>query len=214
MEGISKELAALPVEEWKVIGMATIYTTMMYVGFSMAGIFFCISLFIYFQYNISKVIGDLTGRTQKRDLALIIKRRNHAKQAAQAANTTTDSQKGSDWIKKIQESAPEEVTTVLEENVTIVLSDEGEETQVLQGEDEMAATAVLGGQSMDGSTTEVLTVEEADTTQVLNETTGVLAAKPGQIEGVIPFSGERIKPKHTIEKVLDIMVVHTEETLN
>ncbi len=48
--------------------MAQIYTIISITAFSLAGIFFLTSCFLWFKFGIMKIIGDLSGRTAKKSI--------------------------------------------------------------------------------------------------------------------------------------------------
>lgn len=48
--------------------MAQIYTIISITAFSLAGIFFLTSCFLWFKFEILKIIGDLSGRTAKKSI--------------------------------------------------------------------------------------------------------------------------------------------------
>ena len=48
--------------------MAQIYTVISMVSFVLAGVFLLISCFLWFKFNIYKIVGDLSGRTAKKGI--------------------------------------------------------------------------------------------------------------------------------------------------
>ena len=58
--------------------MAQIYTVISMVSFVLAGVFLLISCFLWFKFNIYKIVGDLSGRTAKKGIEKMRKKNEEA----------------------------------------------------------------------------------------------------------------------------------------
>ncbi len=127
--------------------MAQMLTIISIIAFVIAGLTFCMALFFWFRFRIPSVIGDLTGRTAQKSIAMM--RQN---------NEQKNMQKQSSIAKKLtQETTPlaEDETTLLASSLgseeTSLLVAESMETTLLR-EEENATTLLAPKDGKRGST--------------------------------------------------------------
>ncbi|MBQ8983867.1 MAG: hypothetical protein IJ079_09810 [Lachnospiraceae bacterium] len=197
--------------------MSTLYMIMEYGGLTLALICLVIAVILFIRWDIPKVIGDLTGQTQRRAIAKIQKERNRD---MLSRDDELQSEPNSGRIKARVSDKPltgvlnsEEKTASLhaaatDEDVTDVLTarasgdlsgrnlaGDGEEvTDVLTATGLEMRTTVLGGSDASG---------ESATT--------VLGT--GNNREIITLPDEQITESGTIIQVLELIVVHTKDVV-
>ena len=187
--------------------MAVMYTIMSYGGLVMALVCLGIALVMFFRFDIPKVFGDMTGRTQKRAIEKIRKEgyesgiskqkavKVHADSAEIKAHAMeTDIRENMVTSKKLP--SPEGVT-----NTVFHVYDPEEDTSVLSALPEEVTTVL---QMAAEPETSVLASEEEEKTTVLSADI---------TEGIIRIPDEILTPPGTIHRVLDLIVTHTSERI-
>lgn len=104
--------------------MAHTYTLISTASFIMAGVFLIISSFLWFKFNIPKIVGDLSGRTAKKSIEKM--RQDNEKTGKRQINVVYMADNKQNITEKI-----EKMTAKSESNNTDVLF-QGEATELLQ----------------------------------------------------------------------------------
>lgn len=177
--------------------MATVFTIMSYGGMALAVICLILAVVLFVKWNIPKVLGDLTGHTEKKTIERIreegyevsTSKKSFMKTAEDTGrikirktNTDTLADENSEKKKNIvQESAvtkEENVTTTVlnvynpeEETMVLAQAQSEEDTTVLSGMSMEKETTVLGSSSTEEETTVLGDKSAEEETTVLNTQT-------------------------------------------
>lgn len=135
--------------------MASKYLMLFYVAISLCGIFFVLSILLFFVFDIPAVVGNLSGRASKKEIARI----------KMGAESTTDS-KETVSNKKV---TSKNVASMPSENATAVLSDNA--PAVTSGQATMVLSNNADNVSNNGNATVVLSTQPASNDNQSNVTT-------------------------------------------
>lgn len=210
--------------------MSTVYIIMAYGGLVLAALCLVAAVVLFITWDIPKVIGEMTGRTQRRAIAKIQENRQKDMQSHdQEIQTETNSGKikarmsESMELKKTRErnsGVPddpltgvlqgEERTTFLhaaatDEDVTDVLTSNGNPRNTGQGRDTDGeeVTSILHASSMEQTPIRDQAAGSGD------EKTTVLTT--GNNREIIAIPDEVVQESGKIVQILELIVVHTEE---
>jgi len=198
---------------------------------AIACLVFAIVLFI--NWNIPKILGDITGHSQRKAIERIQREGYEASASKQEAIRNVN-ETGKITIRKTdteeirasqRESAAanEDITTGLnqeteDEDTTTVLHEaaEGEDTTTVlnQAAEDEDTTTVLQQASEDEDTTTVLHQAGEDITTVLHQTTEGEHATTVLPNGVIQLPPEKITDAGTVQQVLELIVTHTDKVVS
>lgn len=210
--------------------MSTIYTVMAYGGMALAVICFVLAVIFFFGWDIPKVFGDVTGRTEKKAIERIQRegygtngsKRDSIKASGETAQikvrrTITDGLTGeiSEKIRnnrllaKVRgtnlETAVTQETTGVNINVNRVMPED------LNPEED---TTVLTNQDLEEDTTVLNSGSEEDTMLLGQEEEATVVLEEKGIPGVIHLPNEVFTQLGTVAPVLDFVVIHTEDEIS
>lgn len=196
--------------------MSQVYNIISIVAYSLAGVFFLVSVFLWFKFNIWDIIGDLSGRNAKKSIKQMRQENENASVNLYRHSGTYGSTGNSGEIgirqnstrsvtEEMQETGDEK-TAILNENAlmdgddaTTILDDGA--TELLDG----GATELLDDgatELLDDGATELL---DDNATELLDEGTTVLTDTPGDLQKSVAMS------KWTI--LQSIVLIHTDEEI-
>lgn len=212
--------------------MTTVFTIMSYGGMVLAVACFVSAIILFIKWNIPKVFGDITGRTERKTIERIRSEGYEAnfsrKSAIQPATGT-----GKIKVRKTRTGnlASRDVEYRTESSYSQVIENSGEEsvatreegrTSPIFGEEETAVleekamreeeTTILGAASLEEETS-VLGSEtrDRDGEKQPEAVTTVLAENC--VAGVIQVPDEVLTQPGTVKKVLDFIMVHTDDRI-
>lgn len=198
--------------------MTTVFTIMSYGGMALAVICLVIAVILFIKWNIPKVFGDITGRTERKAIERI-QQEGYEVNAPQKVFPKSSGASGKIKVRKMnsgkldgstgsetnhtdspleeRDTSRESAVTKEEKMTTAVLHvhDSSEETTVLEQEPE---TVVLSGTSVEEETT------------VLNKASATTILAEDSVDGVINIPDECITQPGQVAKVLDFIITHTE----
>lgn len=213
--------------------MSTVYTVMGYGGLVLAIACLVFAIVLFINWNIPKILGDITGHSQRKAIERIQREGYEASASKQEAIRNVN-ETGKITIRKTdteeirasqRESAAanEDITTGLnqeteDEDTTTVLHEaaEGEDTTTVlnQAAEDEDTTTVLQQASEDEDTTTVLHQAGEDITTVLHQTTEGEHATTVLPNGVIQLPPEKITDAGTVQQVLELIVTHTDKVVS
>lgn len=213
--------------------MSTVYTVMGYGGLVLAIACLVFAIVLFINWNIPKILGDITGHSQRKAIERIQREGYEASASKQEAIRNVN-ETGKITIRKTdteeirasqRESAAanEDITTGLnqeteDEDTTTVLHEaaEGEDTTTVlhQAVEDEDTTTVLQQASEDEDTTTVLHQAGEDITTVLHQTTEGEHATTVLPNGVIQLPPEKITDARTVQQVLELIVTHTDKVVS
>ncbi|MDE7366136.1 MAG: hypothetical protein K2N24_02140 [Lachnospiraceae bacterium] len=204
--------------------MTTVFTIMSYGGMALAVICLVIAVILFIKWNIPKVFGDITGRTERKAIERI-QQEGYEVNAPQKAFLKSSGASGKIKVRKMnsgrldsstgsemnhtdspleeRDTSRESAVTKEEKMTTAVLHvhDASEETTVLEQESAEPETVVLSGTSVEEETT------------VLNKASATTILAENSVDGVINIPDECITQPGQVEKVLDFIITHTEAVI-
>lgn len=119
--------------------MAQIYTVISMASFVLAGVFLLISCFLWFKFNIYKIVGDLSGRTAKKGIEKMRKKNEEAGNRSRATYMAGNRQGITEKI----ETAPTQNEAVNFSNEGTELLPEYERIGALSSNDDSEGTELL-----------------------------------------------------------------------
>lgn len=172
--------------------MSTVYTVMGYGGLVLAIACLVFAIVLFINWNIPKILGDITGHSQRKAIERIQREGYEASASKQEA------------IRNVNETG----------KITIRKTDT-EEIRMSQRESAVATedtTTVLNQTAEEEDTTTVLsrTAEEEDTTTVLNQENVTTVLN----DDVIQLPPEKITEEGTVQQVLELIVTHTDKVVS
>lgn len=191
--------------------MTQLYNTISIVTFSLAGVGFLVSIFLWFKFEIWDIIGDLSGRNAKKSIEQMRQENDKTgvkmyhpnsfggksgnteisvrMSSTKAATSGLKDEKGRGFTGKMKKTGAlvKEETELLKENTVSMNS---EETALLESETELLQ-----------SETELLEPE----TELLEPETELL----GEATGELPRTGNPVK----LVIIQSIVLIHTEEQM-
>lgn len=193
---------------------ATTWLTISIVGYSLAGVLLIASVFMFYKMNIRSIVGDLTGRTEARQIQEIREQNKHngnrpnrpnafplekeTKSAGFFTNRLRGRGKTGDLIENSTQMS-ESTELLKDDNTTILLHDE---TNILSNQTALAETEILSND------TKILHAEtELLSDEYLNETTVLHVTKGFNIEV------ESEIPKVYFKILKDIKITHSSEVI-
>ena len=213
--------------------MSTVYTVMGYGGLVLAIACLVFAIVLFINWNIPKILGDITGHSQRKAIERIQREGYEASASKQEAirnvnetgkipirKTDTEEIRAS---QRESAAANEDITTGLnqeteDEDTTTVLHEaaEGEDTTTVlnQAAEDEDTTTVLQQASEDEDTTTVLHQAGEDITTVLHQTTEGEHATTVLPNGVIQLPPEKITDAGTVQQVLELIVTHTDKVVS
>lgn len=204
--------------------MTQLYNIISIVAFSLAGVFFLVSLFLWFKFNIWEVIGDLTGRNAKKSIQQM--RQENEKSGVNLYRTSGSygARGGSGEISVRQNSTKTETDEIKTGGIStggiktarITSVDEGNNATTLLSEnntdDENVTTILDSGATelLDDGATELLDGGETEllddgATELLDEGTTVLTDLAANPQSTVNPT------KLTI--IQSIVLIHTDEEI-
>lgn len=208
--------------------MTQIYNIVSIVAFTLAGVFFLVSIFLWFKFGIWEIIGDLSGRNAKKSIQQM--RRENDKTGAKmyhpngfggksgnteisvhmnsTKNTTSDlavsKTKGLTGKMKKTDSLVSNETEVLQENETELLQESATELLV---ENE---TALLGENETELLSNETVMLEnETALLQPEMEEAQMETSLLGEVTGELPRWGNPVQ----LTLLQNIVFIHTDEQI-
>ena len=201
--------------------MESIFSIMSYGGMILAVISLIVAVILFIRWDIPKIFGDLTGRSEKKTIERI-RREGYEMNTSTSATGKRKVEVGTIRVRKTKSDTVGQETSGAETTALLSTNNTGAETTALlstnnSGEE---ATTLLSGNSSEEETTTILnaTSMEGEYTTVLNGNpasgTAGDATKDEGITGVIHLPEVKITPMGKIEKVLDFMIAHTDEIVS
>lgn len=203
--------------------MTTVFTVMSYGGMTLAVICLIIAVVLFIKWNIPKVFGDITGRTERKAVERI-RQEGYEVNASKRVFPKASGATGKIRVRKMESgrldsrTAGSQTASPLEARDTSresVVTKEGdvmptepqtrivpEETTVLEPESTELETVVLSSTSI---------VEEE--TMVLNEAPATTILAESSVDGVIQIPEECLTETGKVAKVLDLVITHTEDRI-
>ena len=189
--------------------MSTVYTVMGYGGLVLAIACLVFAIVLFINWNIPKILGDITGHSQRKAIERIQREGYEASASKQEAISNVN-ETGKITIRKTdteeirmsqRESAAanEDTTTVLQQ----AAEDEDTTTVLQQAAEDEDITTVLQQAAKDEDITTVLqqAAEEEHATTVLPNS-------------VIQLPPEKITDAGTVQQVLELIVTHTDKVVS
>lgn len=188
--------------------MSTVYTIMGYGGLVLTLLSVVMAVVLFVKWNIPKIIGDITGHSQKKAIERI-RKEGYEVSASKKAAIKNANETGRITIRRtdteeIRRQKKESAATKEEELLIVEqkpVSGREEVTTVLELAKPEQATTVLNMAEPEEVTTVLNTCEQEETTTVLNQEVIILPPEIRTKEG-------------TIQPVLELIVTHTNKTIS
>lgn len=188
--------------------MSTVYTIMGYGGLVLALLSVVMAAVLFVKWNIPKIIGDITGHSQKKAIERI-RKEGYEVSASKKAAIKNANETGRITIRRtdteeIRRQKKESAATKEEELLTVEqkpVSGREEVTTVLEIAEPEQTTTVLNMTEPEEVTTVLNTQEQEEATTVLNQEVIILPPEIRTEEG-------------TIQQVLELIVTHTNKTIS
>lgn len=197
-----------------------LYRGLFYACLILAGILFCLAVFLFFRLNIIKIIGDLSGRNARKAIEDIRKKNEEMNQEQREGKgwNHTYSQKLTDKISKSgrlveRESGMKAYTYT--QKIRTQSFPGSEETVVLQEMSHEGETVLLRGASNEGETVVLREMSNAGETVLLKEVASTQDLHVGMLEAAPNDIGESdmTDVSYLFEIEYEIEFIHTEEEI-
>lgn len=187
--------------------MSTVYTVMGYGGLVLAIACLVFAIVLFINWNIPKILGDITGHSQRKAIERIQREGYEASASKQEAIRNVN-ETGKITIRKTDTEEirmSQRESAAANEDTTTVLH------QVAEDED---TTTVLHQAVEDEDTTTVLHQTDEDVTTVLHQTTEGEHVTTVLPNSVIQLPPEKITDAGTVQQVLELIVTHTDKVVS
>lgn len=187
--------------------MSTVYTVMGYGGLVLAIACLVFAIVLFINWNIPKILGDITGHSQRKAIERIQREGYEASASKQEAIRNVN-ETGKITIRKTD---TEEIRMSQRESAA---ANEDTTTVLQQAAEDEDTTTVLQQASEDEDTTTVLHQTDEDITTVLHQTTEGEHATTVLPNSVIQLPPEKITEEGTVQQVLELIVTHTDKVVS
>ncbi len=187
--------------------MSTVYTVMGYGGLVLAIACLVFAIVLFINWNIPKILGDITGHSQRKAIERIQREGYEASASKQEAIRNVN-ETGKITIRKTD---TEEIRMSQRESAA---ANEDTTTVLHQAAEDEDTTTVLHQAVEDEDTTTVLHQTDEDVTTVLHQTTGGEHVTTVLPNSVIQLPPEKITDAGTVQQVLELIVTHTDKVVS
>ncbi len=187
--------------------MSTVYTVMGYGGLVLAIACLVFAIVLFINWNIPKILGDITGHSQRKAIERIQREGYEASASKQEAIRNVN-ETGKITIRKTD---TEEIRMSQRESAA---ANEDTTTVLHQAAEDEDTTTVLHQAAEDEDTTTVLHQTDEDVTTVLHQTTEGEHVTTVLPNSVIQLPPEKITDAGTVQQVLELIVTHTDKVVS
>ncbi len=187
--------------------MSTVYTVMGYGGLVLAIACLVFAIVLFINWNIPKILGDITGHSQRKAIERIQREGYEASASKQEAIRNVN-ETGKITIRKTD---TEEIRMSQRESAA---ANEDTTTVLHQAAEDEDTTTVLHQAVEDEDTTTVLHQTDEDVTTVLHQTTEGEHVTTVLPNSVIQLPPEKITDAGTVQQVLELIVTHTDKVVS
>ncbi len=187
--------------------MSTVYTVMGYGGLVLAIACLVFAIVLFINWNIPKILGDITGHSQRKAIERIQREGYEASASKQEAIRNVN-ETGKITIRKTD---TEEIRMSQRESAA---ANEDTTTVLHQAAEDEDTTTVLHQSVEDEDTTTVLHQTDEDVTTVLHQTTEGEHVTTVLPNSVIQLPPEKITDAGTVQQVLELIVTHTDKVVS
>ena len=175
--------------------MAHIYTVISMVSFVLAGVFLLISCFLWFKFNIRKIIGDLSGRTAKKSIEKMRKINEESGKRPRATYMAGNRQSITEKIV----TAPTQKEPIQGKNESTELLSEDQNTELLNESNYSDGTELLKNNNYSDGTEILQNDNYNEGTELLQNETELLSESNNQAE--------------QLEVIDSIVLIHSNEII-